>query len=303
MNRAAVLQAAGLFARRVVRVTEIGGGCISATAVWSLDDGNEIFVKSESHARLAMLQAEAEGLEALADTQAVRIPRVLTVDGDARRDAAFLVTERIRTASPDRDFFARFGHQLARLHRSPRPAGSSPTGEQNAQNAFGWARDNFLGSSLQPNPREDCWIRFFSHHRLAHQLRLAQQNRCGSTKLYHHLDRILADIQSLLAGSDEPPALIHGDLWSGNYLCDDDQQPVLIDPAAYYGHREAEFGMLQLFGACPVAFYQAYHETYPLAEGWQQRAKVYVLYHLLNHLNLFGGSYLGQCESLAETIA
>lgn len=299
LNTAHVLRAAGLSARRVASIQSVGGGCISDTAIWQLDDGSEVFVKSDAADRLPMLQAEAAGLTALAATQTIRVPHVLAIGTDEGSRQAFLVSERIRTTAPSSgshssgspDFFTRFGQQLARLHRA----------NTSAQD-FGWQTDNFIGATVQPNTPHAGWPVFFASQRLEPQLRLARHQQLASPRLIRDVERIVGQLDSLLAGHHEPPALIHGDLWSGNYLCDENQQPVLIDPAVYRADREAEFGMIELFGSCPRRFYQAYQETYPLSAGWQQRTQLYVLYHLLNHLNLFGGGYLQQCESLAQRI-
>ncbi len=302
LNTARVLRAAGCPARRVAHIQPLGGGCISATAAWRLDDGSEIFVKSDDAGRLPMLQAEAAGLDALSATQTIRVPQVLAIGTDEDSRQAFLVSEHIRTATPPSDtsdpqspahsdFFTRFGQQLALLHRTDTSA-----------HDFGWPTDNFIGATAQPNRPDKSWASFFASQRLEPQLRLARQQQFASPRLIRDVERLIGQLDSLLAGRNEPPALIHGDLWSGNYLCDEQQQPVLIDPAVYRADREAEFGMIELFGSCPRRFYQAYQDTYPLAAGWQQRTQLYVLYHLLNHLNLFGGGYLQQCESLAQRI-
>ena len=120
--------------------------------------------------------------------------------------------------------------------------------------------------------------------------------------LRRSLEELIAKLPEILEGRDDETSLLHGDLWSGNYLAAEDGRPVIIDPAIYHGCREAEFGMLRLFGGCPETFYEAYRAAWPLPDGWQRRTNVYVLYHLLNHLNLFGGGYAGSCRETAAEI-
>ncbi|WP_162006732.1 fructosamine kinase family protein [Roseimaritima sediminicola] len=298
LNPGAVLAAAGrdgagLDGRSLVCSQPVSGGCISDTAAWQLDNGGRVFVKADRGDRLAMLRGEAEGLAALAATETIRVPELLAVGLDEENQRAFLVCEFIdvRPAGGGDDFFRRFGRRLADLHRA---RCDEPT--------FGWSADNHLGGTPQKNSPSGDWPTFFRDQRLEPQLRMAAERRLASPRLEASLERILADVPSLLEGCSDRPALIHGDLWSGNYLQDEAGEPVLVDPAIYRADREAEFGMLRLFGGCGESFYQAYDEAFPLAGRWQQRTDLYQLYHLLNHLNLFGGSYAQQCEQLAERI-
>jgi fructosamine-3-kinase len=179
---------------------------------------------------------------------------------------------------------------LASLHRSTQ-------GQQ-----IGLEINNFLGAAPQINTPANCWSRFVAEYRLGFQLRWAADQGLDDAALRRDVELILRQLDQLLSGSESTTSLLHGDLWSGNYLGDSSGAPVLIDPAVYYGNREAEFGMLKLFGACPRRFYEAYHEAFSFADGWQRRINVYVLYHLLNHLNLFGRGYLAQCVDVAGQI-
>ena len=215
--------------------------------------------------RAGAFAAEAEGLEALRPH--IRVPRVL--DRGMRDGKAFIALEYLEL-SPAGDFAA-LGRALAHLHRQ--------TGAR-----FGWVRDNYIGLGVQKNGWFDDWARFWRERRLEPQLELAG--------LRVDLDRL----ERILEGHAPRPSLLHGDLWSGNAGFTK-EGPVVFDPAVYYGDREADLAMTELFGGFPRAFYRAYEEALPLDEGYEKRKHLYNLYHLLNHLNLFGGAYLAQVNS------
>ncbi len=257
------------------------GGCIHQSSLVTTVDGRSFFVKSNQSLGQEVFAAEAAGLQALRETRTIRIPEVIVL-GETESGAAFLILEAIPTGSRGPGFFARLGEQLAEMHR----AGSS--------DRFGFDHDNFLGSTAQVNAWSQDWLRFWIDQRIEFQLRLASDHGFGKS-LNRLADRFLFHVEKLLGGRSPLPALIHGDLWSGNYLAAGNGEPVLIDPAVYFADREAEFGMTTLFGGMSQDFYEAYHSTWPLEEGWEERVEIYRLYHLLNHLNLFGESYLGQC--------
>ncbi len=248
----------------------------------SVSDTANVFVKT-SHEDI--FGPEVVGLNAMRATRAIRVANVFG-SGVSEDGTNVLVLEAIESHVPAGDFFERFGRQLAELHRS------------SSADRFGFEHDNFLGASLQPNPWTDDWTDFWSKSRLSFQLKLARENGLGGSELQSLGDSVINRLDSLIGGSTERPALIHGDLWSGNWICDEQAQPVLIDPAVYFANREAEFGMTTLFGGLPESFYDAYHEAWPMADGWEDRVAIYRLYHLLNHLNLFGSSYLLQCISI-----
>jgi fructosamine-3-kinase len=280
-----------------VRLTPVAGGCISEAQVAVFADGSGAFVKCRQGVP-GMFECEASGLRALAGTDAIRVPQVLAVSDDA------LVLERIHTAPKSRGFFENFGRAFARLHQFRGPAA-------------GFAHDNFIGLTPQPNsPVQGDWSaftvtqytigdgsdwpEFFLQRRLRFQVRLAAQHGHG-----HDLERLLDNagsrITELLEAAIEPPSLLHGDLWGGNYIVDERGEACLIDPAVYYGHREADLAMTRLFGGFDSNFYSAYQEAAPLAAGHEERLPVYQLYHLLNHLNLFGGSYFSQCARILQS--
>jgi len=271
----------------------LGGGCIADAAVAEFADGSRVFVKRAA-GRPGMFEAEAAGLGALAEAGVIRVPRVLAVAKEA------LVLEMIEGAPRKRGFFEDFGRRFAALHR-------------HRGRACGFISDNFIGSTPQPNrpldgPWESAaaddgsgWPRFFIERRLRFQVGLAAQR--GGHELARLLDRAEARILELLGCSTEPPVIVHGDLWGGNYIVDERGEACLIDPAVYYGHREADLAMTRLFGGFDSAFYAAYDEASPLAPGHEERLPIYQLYHVLNHFNLFGGGYYQQSRRILERYA
>ncbi len=276
----------------VLKEQGVSGGCISDAKRVRVrtDDGQErdYFVKSNGTSFLDNFHAEWDGLDRLADAKAIDVPRPIAVG--SRGGQAWLILQWIDQASPSTDYFETFGRQLARLHQVTE-------GKQ-----IGLERNNFLGSATQINTPCDRWSDFVAEHRIGYQLRWATDQGLADRPLQRDAAKIVQRMDDLLAGSEPSTSLLHGDLWSGNYLCGPDGQPVLIDPAVYHGNREAEFGMLRLFGSCPDCFYDAYDDTFPFAQGWQRRVNVYVLYHLMNHLNLFGRGYHQQCCGVAAEI-
>jgi fructosamine-3-kinase len=248
----------------------------------------QYFVKSNQHSFLDNFQAEWEGLGLLASAAVIRVPQAVAVG--IHGPCAWLVLQWVQQDRMPADYFANFGRQLAQLHRVT--LGSR----------IGLDTDNFLGAAPQINSTCNNWPEFFAEQRIGPQLRWATDQGLADATLQRDVTAIAQRMGQLLSSDDPSTSLLHGDLWSGNYLCDADGQVVLIDPAVHYGNREAEFGMLRLFGACPRRFYEAYDEAFPLAPGWQRRVNVYVLYHLLNHLNLFGRGYHQQCCDTAAEI-
>ena len=245
-------------------------------------DETQVYVKSDVN---NCLKSEADGLDALRKTNAIRVANVIAC-GTA--DRHILVVEAIQTRHPTGDFFERFGRQLAELHQAAKAE------------SYGFENDNFLGRTPQPNAWTSSWTEFWIHSRLEFQLRLARNNGYGGKTLQRLGDLMIRRLDAFLDDSDSQPNLIHGDLWSGNWLCDENNQPALIDPAVYFADREAEFGMTTLFGGLPQPFYDAYIEAWPLSDGWQDRVEIYRLYHVLNHLNLFGKAYLNQAIAIMQ---
>jgi fructosamine-3-kinase len=289
---------------RALRVTgqrRVGGGSIHRAALLELADGGQLFVKWNRRDHLPMFETEAAGLAALDRAGSLRVPSD-PVPG-VSESAAFLVMEAIPTGTPGdrRAFFETFGRRFAELHRATADAADAADAADRPAR-FGFQHDNFLGTTPQPNPWTDDWVDFFRQHRLGHQLRLARRTGASDPQLDQLGDRLLDRLDDLLDLADEPGCLLHGDLWSGNFLCDDSGEPVLVDPAASVGHREADLAMTRLFGGFDPAFYDAYDEAWPLPPGTERRDAVYRLYHLLNHLNLFGGGYRGQCVEVMRRL-
>ncbi|MEM7357175.1 MAG: fructosamine kinase family protein, partial [Acidobacteriota bacterium] len=272
------------------------GGCIHQANVVRTGDGRCFFVKSNPAAPPALFEREAEGLEALAATETIRVPRPLGTGTGEAAVPAFLVAEAIDTGSPGRGFWETFGRRFAALHRANSERVSADT------RRFGFAHDNFIGATPQPNAWDDDWCEFWRHHRLGFQLELARRNGLSDPTLDRLGDRLLARLDGLIDEPDEPPCLLHGDLWSGNFMSDEHGEPVLIDPAAYYGRREADLAMTELFGGFNARFYSAYEEAWPLAPGSRERLDLYQLYHLLNHLNLFGHGYRDRCVAILRRL-
>lgn len=267
-----------------IRMERVGGGCIADARLAYFADGTSVFVKTARSIQ-GMFEAEAQGLRELASAGVIRIPRVLAVGVDA------LVLERINPAPEKPGFFESFGRAFARLHQH---RGAAP----------GFSSDNFIGSTPQINTPLEApgWPEFFLQQRLRFQVRLTVKNGFGG-ELESLLNRAEDKIAGLLGESNETPSLLHGDLWSGNFMVDDQGEACLIDPAVYYGHREADLAMTRLFGGFPADFYRAYEELTPLAPGHRRRLPVYQLYHLLNHLNLFGRAYFAQCRQILGSLA
>jgi len=276
--------ATGLRFRGAPLQLAVGGGFATGER-WQSDSG-PVFVKVADRQRLPLLEAEAAGLRELADAAALRVPGVLAVG--LAGSQAFLALEWIefRTATPRTE--ARLGERLAAQHRVTAPR-------------FGWHRDNTIGATPQSNAWTEDWTRFFAERRLGFQLDLAaEQGRSG--RLIERGRRLCEQLDVLLGGHRPLPSLLHGDLWGGNWAADESGQPVIFDPAVYFGDREADLAMTRLFGGFSRAFYEAYESAWPLAAGATLRFDLYNLYHVLNHLNLFGGGYRAQAEALIDRL-
>jgi fructosamine-3-kinase len=268
---------------RLTQQGAVGGGCINQAMRVQYGDA-VYFVKLNRASRVDMFEAEAQGLQELENSHTLRVPEPLCWGADAQ--AAYLVMENLELdgrADP-----VALGAGLAMMHRVTQPR-------------FGWVRDNTIGSTHQVNTRTDDWIEFWREHRLGFQLDLAARHGHGG-RLQSEGERLLADFPQLFAGHEPAASLLHGDLWSGNYAYTRDGEPVILDPAVYYGDREADLAMTELFGGFGRDFHAAYREHYPLDSGYAVRKTLYNLYHILNHLNMFGGGYLSQAQGMMDAL-
>jgi protein-ribulosamine 3-kinase len=270
---------------RVVERHGLGGGCINNAEEYSLSGGDKLFVKRNRSSRGGLFAAEAAGLNALTVNDAPRVPRVLGHFDDGTDQ--ILVLEFIVSAARARDFWQTFGRQMAALHRV------------SSKNGFGFDEDNHIGATEQKNSWMPSWLEFFAQQRIGFQLQLARDQGLLDAAGTARCERFIADLSDILI-EPEAPSLLHGDLWGGNYMVGDAGEPVLIDPAVYYGHREADLAMTELFGGFDPSFHAAYNEVFPLDPGYRQRRDAYNLYHMLNHLNLFGGSYAGSVKAILQ---
>ncbi len=276
---AAVCDATGLSRTAAATWSGKTGSALNTTASLAIA-GRRFFVKTNSAQRAPMLESEADGLAAIARTNTIRVP--LPVAVGVAGDAAFLALEWLDLATGGRD--AALGRALAALHRH--------TGTR-----FGWHRDNTIGTTPQGNAWSEAWPAFWRERRLAPQLALAAQlGHRGA--LQQNGERLLDAVPALLVAHAPSPSLVHGDLWSGNAARLASGEPVIFDPAVYYGDRETDIAMSELFGGFGADFYAAYDDAWPRAPGYAMRRTLYNLYHVLNHLNLFGGGYRAQADAM-----
>jgi fructosamine-3-kinase len=243
------------------------------------------FIKTGPESDLDMFEAEAAGLRELEAAGAIRVPKV--IDYGIENGRAFIAMERLSFEHADREAEARFGRELAQLH-------------QHKAGQHGWHHDNTIGRTPQKNPWTDDWVAFFRENRLQFQLDLAARNGYGG-ELQELGAGLIDRLPELFDGYRPVASLCHGDLWGGNWgVADGD--PVIFDPAVYYGDRESDIAMTMLFGGFGRHFYQAYEEAWPLARGNERRIHLYQLYHVLNHLNMFGSGYLRQALELLRKL-
>jgi len=261
-----------------------GGGINDAYHLGS--NSQSYFVKLNTTEREFMFEAEAQGLSELAATGCIRIPNV-TCFGQTSQNS-YLVLEYIPCQPFNTTSSRLLGEQLAQMHQLKQPF-------------FGWHCDNTIGSTPQYNPREHDWLTFWQQHRLQQQLTFAKQNGY-SQQLQDKGDKLSERLANLFDGYQPKPALLHGDLWGGNAAVSPDGNPIIYDPACYYGDRETDIAMTELFGGFSQEFYAAYQATFPLDTGYQIRKNLYNLYHILNHVNLFGGSYLSQASNMLDQL-
>ena len=261
----------------------VSGGCINQG--YAVTDGNcSYFVKLNSASEVVMFEAEALGLKQLQTTASIRVPKPICWGIAA--SSAYIVLEWLELGSGGNSSWQEMGRQLAAMHTHTSSQG------------FGWEMNNTIGSTPQINTWTTDWAEFYAKHRLGYQFQLAKR-RGGH---FPQQERLLAVIPQLLAQHLPQPSLVHGDLWGGNAAFTTSREPAIFDPATYYGDREVDVAMTELFGGFPAAFYRGYNEVFPLGSGYEQRKILYNLYHILNHFNIFGGSYESQANRMISQI-
>lgn len=277
----------------ILKKERIHGGDINDAYRLGLSGGKCAFVKTNSVKNVGFFLAEAHGLQALSAAGKIGVPKILGTGTDEQRGISFLLLEYIESAPRIKDYWETFGHQLAELHQAEC---LSFITDIDSNVIYGFNEDNYIGANPQRNLPRANWVEFYRECRLLPQIRMAGRYLDASmrkrlTHLLDHLDTYLRE--------PEFPSLLHGDLWSGNVLCGNDGRAWILDPAVYVGDFEADLAMTQLFGSFPSSFYAAYSEINPIDGSYSDRRDLYHLYHLFNHLNLFGGMYLG---SVAEIV-
>jgi len=269
----------------LVKVVSVTGGDINRSCILHTTD-KSYFVKSNRPDLLDMFKAESDGLRELARAGAIRAPAPVCTGYTS--DQAYSVMQLVELFVLGATSEARLGEQLAAQHRA-------------TTESFGWHRDNTIGSTPQINTLTDDWVDFFKLHRLGYQLNLAKDNGANAA-LIDKGGRLLHLLPHFFTGYQPIPSLLHGDLWRGNVAADNNDNPVIFDPAVYYGDREADIAMTELFGGFSHQFYAAYQNAWPLDPGYATRKHLYNLYHILNHYNLFGASYTAQAEHMIERL-
>ncbi|WP_203255759.1 fructosamine kinase family protein [Hyunsoonleella ulvae] len=267
----------------IQNVTSISGGDVSQACKISTPQANYFLKVNNAPDALTMFQTEAYGLQSIAKTNTIKTPKVIAYD--VFENSAFLILEFIASKSPSAQDFKTLGTQLAQLH-------------QCTSKYFGLDRDNFIGPLPQSNTHHKTWVDFYTYQRLQPQLELAQQKGLLQDSECPKPERIKNKLKPLF--KDITPSLLHGDLWSGNYLISKNGTPYVIDPAVYYGHAEVDIAMSKLFGGFSESFYKAYFLECPTDENTSARIEMYQLYYLLVHLNMFGRSYYGSVKSILK---
>jgi len=277
----AVLEAATGKPLKVKSTQFKSGGCINNALKLSTSQG-DFFLKWQSGIPEDMFQMEAEGLKLLSKAGTIKIPEVMAFG--KLEGKHYLLMENIDSAPPSSNYWEDFGIALANMHQN------------NSAGTYGLDHDNYIGKLPQPNDTDENWINFFVQHRLEYQLKLAIENQLVSSDLVDRYRRFYDLLPNLLP--IDQPALLHGDMWSGNVMVGNDGKACLIDPAVYYGHREIELAFTQMFGGFAHEFYNAYNSSYPLEPGFDERVEIYNIYPHMVHVNLFGTSYLNGVESV-----
>jgi fructosamine-3-kinase len=277
-----------LLGQHIENIQSVSGGSINQAAKITTADEQEFFLKWNNSAPKDMFAKEQKGLELLAQTDSgLQLPVVIGV-GSTDAGTDFILMTFIIEGNPHSDAHVAFGRQLAALHK-------------NTADQYGLDHHNYIGKLPQSNTRHQKWADFFINERLQPQLRMAVDGGKLSSAISGNFKKLYKQLPNML--TDEPPGLLHGDLWGGNYFFDADGEPAIYDPAVYYGNREIELAFTHLFGGFSTTFYDAYNEAWPLQPSFANRKDIYNLYPLLVHTNLFGGSYARQVENIVQRFA
>ena len=282
----------------VLHSDSVAGGDINLAYQVRLSCGNDIFVKANSVKNADFFATEAKGLRALHSVKAIGVPEILGRGIDRQKGYSFLALEYIESAPSIPSYWETFGHELATLHRAKTAAFAVGEETGGHSSVYGFPEDNYIGATPQKNRPMGKWLDFYRECRLMPQIDMAK--RYVDSGLRKKADHLIDHLDSYLREPDFP-SLLHGVLWSGNMLCGPDGKAWILDPAVYVGDFEADLAMTQLFGSLPQRFYDAYSEVNPIDRaGYRERKKLYDLYHMLNHLNLFGTMYLGSVAVIIE---
>jgi len=266
----------------VKSITSVSGGSISESFLAEINDGKSLFIKKNELIPEGLFKCESNGLSALKSFGA-RVPevyKVFTAEG-----YQYIIMQYIERTSPSKSSVYNFGRELAELHR------------KDAGDKYGFSENNYIGANRQFNDYSASWVSFFAEMRLGHQLKLAVNNKYFDEHEVDVFSKLIDKLGDIIP--EDKPSLVHGDLWGGNYI-NSAEGCYLIDPAVYFGSREADIAMTELFGGFSNEFYRGYDDVYLLDKGYRERRDLYNLYHILNHLNLFGLSYKNQALSIAK---
>ncbi|MEG4032136.1 MULTISPECIES: fructosamine kinase family protein [unclassified Microcoleus] len=279
----------------------VSGGCINQ-GYYISSSTRTYFVKINQASQVAMFEAEALGLQQMGETQTIRVPEPICWGTEG--NLAYIVLEWLDLGSRGGDqTWEEMGRKLAEMHKytspnSPLLRGGEEPDSSLFRGGFGWDINNTIGSTIQINNWTANWAEFWAEHRIGYQLKVARR-RGGH---FPQGKRLLEMIPELLAGYEPQPSLVHGDLWGGNVGVTSVGEPVIFDPAAYLGDREVDMAMTELFCGFSPQFYRGYNQVWPLDSGYEERKTIYNLYHILNHFNLFGGSYESQANQMINRI-
>lgn len=267
----------------LINYKSMGGGCINQ-AYKLIGKDKSYFVKLNSASLVSMFCAETLGLEEMYNTHTIIVPKPMCYGVSGNN--SYVVLEYLNLGRGDNQSWHLLGQKLALLHQIK------------VEKPFGWHTNNTIGSTPQINDYDDNWADFFAQKRIGYQLTLARR-RGGN---FTNIQNIIHQVKEILANHHPSPSLLHGDLWSGNAGFNDKGEGVIFDPACYYGDREVDIAMTELFGGFPQIFYEGYNEQLPLDKGYNQRKTIYNLYHILNHFNLFGGGYESQAKNIIKSL-